>query len=192
MEEPMKKKKFDGEKLRNMRLLSGRTLEEVAAANKFDTSSLSLWENGRRPGPRNMKKLSEFYKVPIAAFFAGLALLFVAPSSFAAVTDAQAVRAIVGEAANQGFDGMTAVGEVIRKRGSVRGLYGYKAMEKRKEPARVWEMAEKAWQRSASTSITHGATLFENIEAFGFPKSWDRSKVRFAAKVGDHSFFSEK
>lgn len=110
----------------------------------------------------------------------------------AGVTRAQAVRAIVGEASNQSLDGMTAVGEVIRRRGSVRGLCGYRAMKFRSEPERVWNKAEVAWRRSKNTNLTRGATLFENVGRFGFPRSWDRKKVYFVVKIGAHSFFKER
>ena len=39
---------------------------------------------------------------------------------------------------------------------------------------------------------TGGATLFENIERFGFPKTWDRSKVEPTRRIGRHTYFKEK
>jgi len=39
---------------------------------------------------------------------------------------------------------------------------------------------------------TKGAVLFENIDKYGFPKTWDKSKVQAVAKVGRHTYFKEK
>jgi len=39
---------------------------------------------------------------------------------------------------------------------------------------------------------TNGATLFENIDKFGFPKTWDKSKVEAVKKIGRHTYFKEK
>lgn len=114
-----------------------------------------------------------------------------ADASRSAVTREDAIRTIVGEASDQGLDGMTAVGEVIRHRGSVKGFYGFRAMDHRSEPARVWERAAQAWERSETSTLVPGATLFENVHAFGFPRSWNREKVVCVAQIGDHWFFKE-
>jgi hypothetical protein len=39
---------------------------------------------------------------------------------------------------------------------------------------------------------TKGAVLFENIDKFGFPKTWDKSKVQAVTKIGRHTYFTEK
>lgn len=111
--------------------------------------------------------------------------------AFAAVPENKAVRAIVGEASDQSFEGMVAVGEVIRRRGSVSGLNGYKAMSSRKESPEVWDKAREAWRFSETTNLSKGATFFENIYDFGFPESWDREKFVCVAQLGDHWFFKE-
>lgn len=102
-------------------------------------------------------------------------------------TDQEAIRAIVGEAANQGEDGMTAVGEVIRKRGSLKGIYGFKSTMPDREPPCVWNVAKKAWYASKNTNLTKGATHFENVKAFGMP-SWAKN-YKVTAVIGDHTFF---
>lgn len=137
----------------------------------------------RDPGKR---RATDWRMLLILLFF-----LCIPMTAKAQVSDAQAVQTIVGEASGQGFDGMTAVGEVIRRRGSVDGLYGYKAMFTRQEDVSTWKLAQKAWERSKTTDLTHGATLFENIYAFGFPKFWDRRKVVCVAQIGDAWFFTE-
>lgn len=116
------------------------------------------------------------------------------------INDDDAVYAIFGEARNQSLDGMTAVGEVIRRRGSLKGFEGLIAakegielglMPNTKSNRDAFEMAVIAWKRSEHTNLSCGATLFENIYAFGFPKSWDREKVICVAQIGDHWFFKE-
>ena len=67
---------FNGRKLKDLRLLSGRTLEEIASEVDASTATVSLWENGkRRPRPKALRRLAEYFKVSIASFFA--ILLFV-------------------------------------------------------------------------------------------------------------------
>lgn len=106
------------------------------------------------------------------------------------VTEAQAVRAILGEAENQGEIGMIAVAEVIRARGSLKGIYGYKNVSKRyaKIPAKYKAMAIKAWHTSANSHITKGADHFENL-SFGCP-SWVKGCVE-TFRHKDHVFYKE-
>lgn len=56
----------------------------------------------------------------------------------------------------------------------------------------LYALALDAWKKSARSNLTQDATLYENLEAFGFPKSWDKSKVTAVAKVGKHTFFRER
>lgn len=80
--ETMKNKhlKFNTAKLAELRTLSQKTMEEVAQEIGADKSSVSLWEKGRKPGPRNLRKLARLFNVPISAFFA---LLFFVGSAAA-------------------------------------------------------------------------------------------------------------
>lgn len=63
----------------------------------------------------------------------------------------------------------------------------YKAVKKQD----LHEVALTAWKKSAKSNLTKGATLYENLEAFGFPKSWDPRKVKKVAYVAGHTFFVE-
>lgn len=136
-------------------------------------------------------------KIAKKAALAAAILFFAAAPAYASVNHFDAVRAIVGEASNQSFVGMVAVGEVIQARDyySERykhgGLYGMNAVHVKHESARTWMKAWFAWFVSHFTDYTHGATMFENIYAFGFPKSWDREKVVCVAVYGDQWFFKE-
>jgi hypothetical protein len=118
-----------------------------------------------------------------------MAALLIAGSANAAVQEQKAVRTIIGEAANQGERGMICVAEVIRRRGSVRGFYGYRAKHVDQQPAWVWKQARRAWKRSAKTNYTRGATLFDNIQAFGQPR-WAKKSVK-VYKWRDHTFYKE-
>lgn len=103
------------------------------------------------------------------------------------ISDRDAVRAIVGEAANQGERGMVAVGNVIRNRGHLRGMYGLKNPMADRQPRSVWRTARRAWHKSATMDVVRGATHFENTKAFGRPRWATDMKVTIVIK--DHTFY---
>lgn len=115
------------------------------------------------------------------------ALLLCSASVKAAVTQADAVRIIIGEAANQGYQGMLGVADVLRRKNSTAGFYGIRNRIVDKQPQWVWRMAEKAWKESAKRDVTHGATHFENVRAFGWPE-WARG-MTVACVIRDQTFF---
>lgn len=102
-------------------------------------------------------------------------------------SDQQAVRAILGEARGQGYEGLYAVACALRNRGDLRGVRGYKAIM---EPidAKVSQDAVEAWFDSGlGPDITDGANHWENIESFGMP-SWAKH-CKETVKIGKHTFF---
>ncbi len=99
-----------------------------------------------------------------------------------------AVRIIVSEGADQGLRGMICIGEVLRQRASIKGFYGYKSNRK-VQPRAVWQMAAKAWAKSAYTNYTKGADHFENIRRFGKPW-WARYCIK-TYEYKDHVFYRE-
>lgn len=105
----------------------------------------------------------------------------------AAVSERDAVRAIVGEASNQGERGMLAVACAIRNRGTLQGVLGLKAKHVDRQPAWVWERARKAWRESATRDVTGRATHWDNIRAFGKPY-WAVSMTK-TVTIGDHTFY---
>jgi hypothetical protein len=107
--------------------------------------------------------------------------------SFGAIDDSKAIRAIVGEAANQGRSGMLAVAGAIRNRGSLKGVYGVKNPAADKQPAWVWQRAREAWASSATNDITKSATHWENTKAFGRPY-WAAS-LTVTTNIGAHTFY---
>jgi hypothetical protein len=81
-----------------------------------------------------------------------LCLTLAGSAVHAGVSEAQAVKAIIGEAGNQSFTTMTAVASAIRNRGSLQGVYGVGNPCVNKASARLKAMALKAWRASAVKS----------------------------------------
>lgn len=81
---------FNGSKLKDLRILKGMALEEVATMVECDPSSISLWERGeRRPNVKSLRRIADFFKVPISTFF----LLVILISSAHAAADLDRVAA---------------------------------------------------------------------------------------------------
>ena len=121
--------------------------------------------------------------------FVILATLFTScarPAWAGEISDTQAIKAIMGEASNQGYQGMLAVAVGIRNRGTLQGVYGLKAKHIYKEPRWVWDLAGKAWQESKTNRI-HSGTHWENIKAFGTPY-WVK-KMILVYSYKDHNFY---
>ena len=81
------------------------------------------------------------------------------------IKDKDAIRAIIGEASDQGYTGMLYVAVGIRNRGTLKGVYGLKAKHVDKEPDWVWDLAKKAWKESEYNRV-HSGDMWENIIAF--------------------------
>lgn len=139
--------------------------------------------NGRKGG--RPKKVNET--------IVGVVLLFMFLSygvCFASsIPDDRAINAIIGEAENQGYDGMLAVACAIRNRGSLKGVYGEKAKRvvNHKYSDKTYKLAKKAWNESANKDITGGADHWENINSFGTP-SWAKD-MKVVYKHKDHVFY---
>lgn len=114
------------------------------------------------------------------------------PATGGAISDARAVNAIIGEAENQGYNGMLAVAYAIRNRGTLRGVYGEHSPRVKKAGLRIRAEAAKAWKNSQMRwgDITGGATHWENVKAFGRPY-WTASMVP-TVLIGDHQFYRPK
>lgn len=106
----------------------------------------------------------------------------------AEVLESKAIRAVIGEASNQGYQGMLAVACGIRNRGTLKGVYGLNAKHVDSEPGWVWEMALKAWKSSETIDIVKGADHWENL-AYGKPY-WAESMTK-TVKIGCHTFWKE-
>lgn len=116
--------------------------------------------------------------------------LIATSTSWASVKESDAVRAIVGEAENQGYRGMVAVAEAIRNRGHLKGVYGLRRdLSKTPRPVllKLYRDAKRAWKESKNTTLVNGGDHWENVKDFGMPKWAKRMKV--TATIGDHVFF---
>lgn len=112
----------------------------------------------------------------------------------------KAIKSIIGEGEDQGKIGMTALGEAIRNRGTLKGVYGYRAIiekngkfyRKSKKGLRaisssIVKQAEQAWKDSSRSNYVHGANHWENVKAFGMPDWAIDMEKTFEYK--DHMFF---
>lgn len=127
-----------------------------------------------------------------------LALLFclVAVSGCAwasEIKEADAIKAIIGEAENQGYKGMCLVALAIRNRGTLQGVYGLHAnrVVNHKYSDTTHKLAKKAWETSKGMpDILCSADHWENIRAFGRPY-WVASMVE-TFRYRDHIFYRKK
>ena len=103
-------------------------------------------------------------------------------------TDINCIRACIGEASSQGYQGLLAVAVGIRNRGTLQGVYGLNARHIDREPKWVWDLARKAWQESKYNRI-HSATHWESID-FKKPK-W-AYKMKEVYRYKEHIFYEEK
>lgn len=107
--------------------------------------------------------------------------------------EAYVVGCILGEAEDQGYEGMLAVAHGIRNRGHLRGVYGCRASRvvNNKVSGKIRNMAFKAWRQSRTgQDITGSATHWENVKAFGKPY-WADSMIK-TVQIMDHQFYKEK
>lgn len=123
-----------------------------------------------------------------------LALLLILPAQAWAEPDWQHVEnTLIAEAANQGYEGMLAVAEVMRARDwNMRPFCASRRKDLAafvaRQPARVRADAHKALEAARAGSMTvKGATHYENVRAFGVPK-WARG-LKPVATVGEHVFW---
>lgn len=103
------------------------------------------------------------------------------------ITDETAIKCILGEAAGESEIGKTAVAEVLRRRGSVKGFVGCNAVGKPSDELK--REALKAWRRSRWTNYSRSATHFENVRAFGNP--WWCDGMRPVKRIGGHQFWRD-
>lgn len=115
-----------------------------------------------------------------------LLLLIIALPAVAQVSERDAVRTIIGEAAGEPYAGKLAVASVLRTRGSTKGFVGLHAKHIDRQPAWVWEQARRAWRESATRDYANGATHFESTD-FKRP-TWSKG-MTIVAHIGKHNFF---
>ena len=176
--------------LSEAKLIVQRAIARGAIKRTFDNAGTYKTNKQVRVfTPEHRRKLSAAQSKNEAMKRAAVAvsILLLACQSFAGIEDSKAVRAIVGEAANQGRVGMLAVAGSIRNRGTLKGVYGVKNPMADKQPAWVWQRAREAWAASATNDITKGATHWEAVKAFGTPY-WAKS-LTVTTNIGAHTFY---
>lgn len=87
-------------------------------------------------------------------------ILGVAELCRAGITDSQAVSAIIGEGGGESLKTQTMIADVIRNRGSLRGVYGASNPVVAKASPKVRARALEAWRASAVQDLTHGLKYF--------------------------------
>jgi hypothetical protein len=78
----------------------------------------------------------------------------------APILEADAVKAIIGEAGGESYQCQVAIGEVIRQRGSLKGIYGLHNPCVAKASRKTIVRATAAWSASATSDLTHGCKFF--------------------------------
>ena len=103
-----------------------------------------------------------------------------------AFSDKNCIQAIVGEAAGQSYREKLAIAGALRNRGTLAGVYGFRAQHVNHEAPRVWRDAAAAWQASKTVDLSAGATFWEG-DRFKKPK-WAVS-MKETAHVGSTVFY---
>lgn len=108
------------------------------------------------------------------------------------IPEALSVKCVVGEGASEGLEGMTAISEIIRRRGSLKGVYGCNSNLWQTQPLWVIEQAEKAWKLSSSSDITLKAQGWGNasdLRHFRVSRWWIKGQCRVVKQIGAHYFW---
>ncbi len=112
--------------------------------------------------------------------------------------DIDMLRACIGEAESEPQIGKVAVLEVIRTRGSMNGIYGYKAIVERnggyyRKNRRIADLVilacRDAVESSKNSNITKGAKYFENVGNFGWPAFTKGHRVIVTSTIKNHVFY---
>jgi len=99
----------------------------------------------------------------------------------------EAIYCILGEARGEGFDGMVAVAEAIRNRGTLRGVYGCGA--RFTEPKWVWDLGRKAWAESEHTNTVRGATHWGGVGIDGKWIARMEKTMTFVVQINNQRFY---
>jgi hypothetical protein len=105
-----------------------------------------------------------------------------------------AVLAIVGEAEGESMQGKIAVAEVIRRRGSLKGVYGHKSnrVVNKHYSASCYADSVKAWELSKTSNLTDEADGWGNesdIRKFK-TQAWFKN-CRVIKQIGNHYFWKD-
>lgn len=169
-----------------------------------DVLKIKIRALGRKEGPGyqifngfNHAVEVTFKKIKSAKAVAVLLLFLAVPvGSEAAVPQSLAVRAIVGEAAGEGYPAMLAHAHALRNRGTLKGVYGFHARHINEEAPWVWHQARRAWTASAWTKDgTHGASYWfseEDMRLLERTRPYWFMRLRRTVKIGSTTFMRER
>jgi len=115
-----------------------------------------------------------------------LIILCIAATVHAEILDSQAVRAIVGEAANQPYNAQVAIGSSLRHRGNLRGVYGFTNSVYDHSTQAVKDKALKAWRESKTNDLSFGCKYFGCPQDYHYFKSIGLKPV---VKYGEITFY---
>ena len=144
----------------------------------------------------NLERLREAAVVCIKACIALFVWLFLffmltRPAHSAEAAIRPEIRAIIGESAGEPFNGQVAVAECIRRRHSLKGVYGAR-ITRIPSKAEI-KCASMAWVLSSGTNYSNDAIgwgTWTDIQFFKQCK-WFRRCV-IVAHIGHHYFYKEK
>ena len=101
----------------------------------------------------------------------------------------QYVKAMVGEASGEGYDGMYAIACGLRNRGSLDGVYGLNSKHIRSESPKTYKLARKAYRASKNgIDVTFGATHWESID---FETPYWANEMELTVQIGKHRFYKK-
>jgi len=160
----------------------------------------ALTKNKARQMPEVARLRDLFRKVITICALLVLNIFFITQSAYAQQPQPARWQVIIAEAADQGYQGMYAVACVMRNRGG--DVYGFSGAQRKdlalfcdRQGGSIISQArkiEKLVFKQGAPDITKGATLFENIKKYGFPKTWDRTRVVETVTIMNHVFYKEK
>lgn len=119
-----------------------------------------------------------------------LLMLAVAAQADEVLNDDVCIKCVMGEARGEGYQGMVAVSEALRNRGTIRGVYGCHAVFN--EPKWVWDLARKAWSESAHSNLVNGADHWGSTKVDGKWIAKMEKTMTFTAQVNNHRFYKRK
>lgn len=111
------------------------------------------------------------------------------------LTEETAILSIIGEAEGEPQEGRIAVAEVIRRRGSLKGVYGINAprVKARKFSRAVYEASKQAWEASRLTNYSQGAQGWGNkADLQKFKRAAWFKNCYIVKQIGNHYFWKIK
>lgn len=113
-------------------------------------------------------------------------LVCAASVAHANIQTTDAVKAILGEGANQPYQAKLGIASAIRNRGSLQGVYGVNNGVWRHCAKNVRQQAVRAWDESARHDITHGCKFFG---CPGDASYFAHLHFHAVLKIGDITFY---